>query len=162
MIKEVKGDLLLTECKTIAHCVAPFDHFESGLALSLRKQYPGMAKDFRHYCQVHHPKAGNIWSWGGVGGRQIVNLMAQEPAESIHSKGHPGKATLSNLDKSLKYLAEWCEQEQVDKIALPKLATGVGGLEWEEVNQVIHKRLGDLSTEVIVYSQYEPGEKAEE
>ena len=48
MIIEVSGDILLTKAKSIAHSVAPLDHFESGLALGLREKYPEMVKDFRH------------------------------------------------------------------------------------------------------------------
>ena len=162
MITEVKGDLLHTNCKAIAHCVAPFDHFDSGLALEIRKRHPSMVKDFRHYCQVHHPKPGSIWSWGGVGGVRIVNLMAQEPAEFKTAKGHPGKASLSDLDHCLKDLANWIEEEQIDSIAIPKLATGVGGLQWEDVYPLVQKRLADSPAKVVVYTQYVMDEKAEE
>ena len=40
MIKEVHGDILLTSAQAIAHGVAPNDHFDRGLALSLRENYP--------------------------------------------------------------------------------------------------------------------------
>lgn len=161
MIKEVTGDILLTECKTIAHSIAPMDHFDSGLALSLREMYPSMVKDFRHYCKVHNPKAGKIWAWGGVGGRQIVNLMAQEPAAS-QKGGNPGKASLSNLDHALKDLAKWIENENIDKLAIPKLATGVGGLDWADVKVSIDRHLGDLNIPVYVYTTFAKGVKAEE
>jgi O-acetyl-ADP-ribose deacetylase (regulator of RNase III) len=162
MIKEVKGDILLSDSKVIAHCVAPSDHFDSGLALHLREEYPSMVKDFRHYCHIHSPKTGSNWSWGGVGGKQIVNLMAQDPSDSKGGKGHPGKADISALDHCLKELAHWMDKENIDRIAIPKLATGVGGLEWEDVEPVIRKRLGDLDADIFVYTQYVKNEKASE
>ena len=61
MITEVQGDILLSKAAAIAHGVAPNDHFDSGLALSLRERWPAMVKDFRHYCQTSHPKSGEIW-----------------------------------------------------------------------------------------------------
>ncbi|MFZ5863473.1 MAG: hypothetical protein ACOYXR_11615 [Nitrospirota bacterium] len=45
----------------VAHGVAPNDSFASGLALALRTRWPGMYKDFRHYCQVSSPKTGALW-----------------------------------------------------------------------------------------------------
>ena len=78
MIHEVSGDILLTQAQAIAHGVAPNDHFDSGLALALREKWPAMAKDFRHYAHPSHPKPGEIWTWGGVGGARIFNLMTQE------------------------------------------------------------------------------------
>ena len=40
MIHEVAGDILLTKAQAVAHGVAPNDHFDSGLALALREQWP--------------------------------------------------------------------------------------------------------------------------
>ena len=37
MIREVEGDILLTDAEAIAHGVAPHDHFQNGLALALRE-----------------------------------------------------------------------------------------------------------------------------
>lgn len=161
MIKEVIGDILLSDTKVIAHCVAPNDHFDSGLAFGLRSNYPSMAKDFRHFCHLQNPKAGEIWSWGGVGGKQIVNLMAQEPADSRSSNSHPGKASISNLNNCLKKLADFVEEENINRIAIPRLATGVGGLDWTDVKESINKYLGDSKAEVIVYTTYVKDLKAE-
>ena len=46
MIHEVKGDILLSHAQVIAHAIAPHDRFEHGLALSLREQWPAMARDY--------------------------------------------------------------------------------------------------------------------
>jgi O-acetyl-ADP-ribose deacetylase (regulator of RNase III) len=48
MIKYVAGDILLSKSGMIAHGVAPNDDFGQGLALSMRKNWPSMYKDFRH------------------------------------------------------------------------------------------------------------------
>ncbi|MBK8053571.1 MAG: macro domain-containing protein [Saprospiraceae bacterium] len=162
MIKEVTGDILLSGSKTIAHCIAPMDHFDSGLALSLRENYPSMVKGFRNYCHTHHPKPGEIWVWAGVGGIRIINLMAQEPAPSENYKGHPGKASLSSLDKTLKELVKYIKKENCESLAIPKLATGVGGLDWKDVRQSIIKHLDGLEIPVFVYSNFVKGSKAEE
>lgn len=54
------------------------------------------------------------------------------------------------------------EAEGFTSIALPRLATGVGGLDWEEVWPVVEHRLGSLSIPVFVYSEYRPGQAAVE
>ncbi len=160
MIKEVTGDILLTETQAIAHGVAPNDHFDNGLALSLRKNYPAMAKDFRHYCRLEHPNPGKVWMWGGVGGVRIFNLLTQEPAKG--SKGHPGKATLHNVNNALKELAKMVTEENITSLALPRLATGVGGLDWEKVSPLIYERLSDLDIPIYLYTVYAKDVKAEE
>lgn len=153
MIKFVAGDILLSKAEVIAHGVAPNDDFGQGLALSLRKNWPAMYKDFRHYCQISHPKAGELWVWSGAGGMRIANLMTQEAAYGHGEK--PGKATLSNVRHCLKALHQFVEQEGITSLAISRLATGVGGLDWSEVKPVVEEYLGSLAaTTVTVYETY--------
>lgn len=159
MIAEVSGDVLLTKARSIAHSVAPMDHFESGLALGLREKYPEMVRKFRHEGHVSHMKPGEIFEWTGPNGEKIFSLLIQEPAPSVHSHGLPGKASLHNLDKCLKALAEKLEKEKIASLALPRLATGVGGLDWDEVRPHIYKYLDGLTTRVYLYSKFIKGER---
>jgi len=160
MIHEVEGDILLSKAEVIAHGVAPSDNFTSGLALHLREQWPAMVKDFRHYCHTAHPKPGELWTWGGTGGKRIVNLLTQEPAEE--RSGRPGKASLENVNHSLRALRELIKTEKYRHVALPKLATGVGGLDWMDVLPLIRKHLADSGATVYVYSVYHKGVAANE
>lgn len=157
MITKVHGDILLSRAQAIAHGVAPHDHFNQGLALALRERFPAMAKDFRHYCHQDNPKPGQAWLWAGPE-KIIINLMTQEPAPD--NNVHPGSASTKNVNHALKELRTLIEKEAIGSIALPKLATGVGGLAWDEVEPLIIKHLGDLDISVILYETYEKGKKA--
>lgn len=160
MIKEVKGDILLTDAQAIAHGVAPNDHFDSGLALSLRKNYPAMAKDFRHYCRLENPPSGEVWMWGTVDKFRIFNLLTQEPATTM--KGHPGPATLQHVNHCLKNLVKAVKEEDIASLALPKLATGYGKLEWEDVFPLINEHFKPLDIPVYIYSTYVKDQKGDE
>lgn len=160
MLYEVQGDILLSEAQAIAHGVAPNDHFDSGLALALREKWPAMAKDFRHFAHQTHPKPGDVWMWGGVGGVRIFNLMTQE-GEITHGS-RPGKATLANVHHALKKLRHQIEKEDIKSLALPALATGVGGLRWSDVKPLVAEALGDLPIPVYVYTVYHPGQVGNE
>ena len=160
MIHEVSGDILLSNAQAIAHGVAPNDHFDSGLALALREKWPSMAKDFRHFAHQSHPKSGEIWMWGGTGGARIFNLMTQEGDHNHGSR--PGKASLANVNHCLRRLRHQIESEKITSVALPALATGVGGLAWADVKPLIEQHLGDLSIPVYVYTTYHAGVKAVE
>jgi O-acetyl-ADP-ribose deacetylase (regulator of RNase III) len=154
MIKEVSGDILETSAEAIAHGIAPFDHFNQGLALSLREEWPAMVRDFRHFCHLQNPKPGSAWIWSGPGGRRIINLLTQEASEGEKHSGHPGKASISHLRHSLKVLSEIIREEKIKSVALPKIATGVGGLDWEEVKPVIHEFLENCGADIILYVDY--------
>ncbi len=160
MIHYVTGDILLSKAYAIAHGVAPNDPFSSGLALSLREQWPAMYKDFRHFCQTTHPKTGSAWVWGGAEGVRIINLFTQEAAPDHASK--PGKATVEHVNHALRELRRLMDIEKFQSLALPRLATGVGGLDWNEVKPLIDKHLADLSVPIHVYVTYQKGVAAHE
>lgn len=158
MIHDVSGDILLTSAQAIAHGVAPDDDFKNGLAFALRERWPSMARDFRHHCFTSHPKPGEVWMWGGPGGVRIVNLMTQEPPD--HHRGHPGKAHLEHVNHCLRNLHKLVLAEGLTSLAIPRLATGVGGLDWAEVRPLIEHHLADLKIPIYVYGEYRKGEKA--
>lgn len=160
MIHFLSGDILLSQSRAIAHGVAPGDHFDSGLALALRERWPAMVKDFRHHCQQSHPKPGTLWTWTGANGVRIVNLLTQEAAPAHHAR--PGKASLVHVNHALRELGQLVESEKLASLALPRLATGVGGLDWSEVRPLIEKHLGGFQIPICVYESYKPGVAAPE
>lgn len=160
MIHEVAGDILLSKAHAIAHGVAPNDPMNQGLALSLRERYPAMHKDFHHWCSIQHPQSGEIWAWAGAGGARIISLLTQEGGYG-HG-GRPGRASVKHVSDSLRALAKLVAQEGIESIALPRLATGVGGLDWSEVKPVIESRLEGLGIPVYVYTTFHAGVAAKE
>lgn len=160
MIKYVSGDILLSSANAIAHGVAPNDSFNQGLAHSLREMQPAMYKDFRHYCHVQHPKTGGLWVWGGAEGPRIVALFTQEGGYEHGAR--PGKASATNLNHALKALVQTVHSEGWTSIALPRLATGVGAMDWAQVRPILESHLSDLGVPVYVYETFHAGAKADE
>ena len=160
MIHELEGDILLSNAQVLAHGVAANDPMNQGLALAIHEKYPLMHKDFHHWCHQHNPKPGKAWMWGAAGGVRIVNLITQEGG-SAHGS-HPGKASLSHVSHCLKALRKMIEKENFTSVALPRLATGVGGLSWDDVRPLIDQYLGDISIPILVYSTYRDGHAASE
>lgn len=159
MIHDITGDILLTKAEAIAHGVAPNDHFDHGLALALRDKWPTLAKDFRHYSHKCHPKPGELWMWGTAGVR-IFCLMTQE---GTHAHGvKSGHATTANVNHALRQLRHQLESEKTKSLAIPKLATGIGGLDWNDVLPLIRTHLGDLSIPIYIYTHYQEGVQAAE
>lgn len=165
VIREIEGDILLSRAQVIAHGIAPHDHFDTGLALALRERWPSMVRDYRHATHDKPLAPGQIWAWSGVDAdgstRRIVNLLTQD---MLHggAAARPGKATLENVGRALKALARYVRDEKVRSLALPRLATGVGGLAWSDVKPLVQQHLGDLGVPVLVYEVYRAGVQADE
>lgn len=134
MIYEVEGDILHTGAGAIAHGVAANDPMNQGLAAALHKMYPAMHKDFHHWCSQQHPKLGS----------------------------KPRQASVSSVNHALRALRKIIADEELASIALPRLATGVGGLDWAEVQPLIRQQLADSDADIYVYQTYVPGQKAAE
>ncbi len=160
MIHEVAGDILLTRAQAIVHGVAANDPMDQGLAKILHKQYPAMHKDYHHWCHINHPKPGEAWIWYGANGACIVNLITQEGGYR-HGQS-PGRATTNHVNHCLRALKKLIAKENLASIAIPQLATGVGGLEWEAVSPLITNQLGELDIPIFAYTQYVPGQQAQE
>jgi O-acetyl-ADP-ribose deacetylase (regulator of RNase III) len=160
VLHQVTGDILLSRAAVIAHGVGPHDNFGQGLALSLREQWPALYQEFRHYCKTRNPDAGGLWSWKGADGGHIVNLFTQEPPTAAGA--HPGRASVKHVGHALKALHRLVEKENIRSLALPRLATGVGGLDWSVVEPLLEQHLGSLEIPVIVYTTFVKGRTAKE
>lgn len=164
MIHQLEGDLLLSNAELLAHGVGPNDDWHSGLSLALRERFPSLYKDFRHHCHQSTPKPGTLWLWQGVGpnGRhmRIASLFTQEAAS--HQGGHPGRARTEYVNHALHELKKLIEKERFGSVALPRLATGVGALDWLHVQPLIQAQLGSLKVPVCVYTKYVANRAAKE
>lgn len=159
MIYEVTGDILMTKAQAIAHGVSPNDHFDQGLALALREKWPMMSTDFRHHANQSHPKPGQVWAWGGFNTR-IYCLLTQEG--ELNHGARPGRATTANVNHCLHELHQLLTKDEVTSLAMPRLATGKGGLDWDEVLPLIKHHLGALQIPIFIYTRYESGVPAVE
>lgn len=160
MIYEVKGDILLSHAQVIAHGVAPNDQFDRGFALSLREQWPAMVKDFHHFCHVMQPKSGEVWIWSGGMSKHIVNLLTQEGARSQGIRS--GHARIEYVNHALQELRYLLENEEFTSLALPRLATGAGDLDWRVVRPLVERHLGELAMPIYIYTHYQKGVQAAE
>jgi O-acetyl-ADP-ribose deacetylase (regulator of RNase III) len=158
MIQYVTGDILLSDATALAHGVGPGDDFNQGLALALRERWPAMYKDFRHWSRQYSPKPGEAWIWSGPVGPRLIALLTHGPTDRHQHQ----PATVENVNHALKALRRILDEEGIASVALPRLATGVGGLEWDEVRPLVEHHLGGGDTAVVVYETFRPGIKADE
>ncbi len=96
--------------------------------------------------------------WSGTGGVHILNLLTQE--EALGQQTKPGKASTENVNHALRASRHLIEKEGFRSVALPRLATGVGGLDWNSVMPLIQNHLGDLAIPVYIYTQFIKGKQA--
>lgn len=160
MIYEVAGDILLTGAQALAHGVAPDDPFTCGLAQAIRRRWPALYSAFLAYRRGHEPAPGELWAWTSGDGHTIINLFTQDPSPPRGKR--PGRSSLRYLALCLGGLREYAEAEELRSLALPRIATGAGGLDWELARPVLDEQLGPLGIPVILYDVYRPELRANE
>ena len=66
------------------------------------------------------------------------------------------------VNRALRELANLVRKDGIKSVALPRLATGVGGLDWADVKPLIQQHMADLGVPVLVYEVYRKDQKADE
>ena len=161
MIYYVKGDILLSKAQAIVQGVGINDPMDEGLALELRNRYPQLQKDFNLWCYQHDTKPGEAWMWVSHDTVRFINLITHESVQ-IDSNHHYYKATLNNIRHALGELAKIVRHKKLTSIALPKLGTGSGDLDWDDILPLIEYYTNELDTAVYIYVEFLPGEAAHE
>jgi len=149
MIYEVEGDIMMTRASVIVQGVAVNDPMTQGLARRLQERYPMMRDAFQQWCEEINPEPGAVWMWGGAGKQCIVNLVthpATDPA--LKRRGRPTKIAVHRAFRALNKLVL---NERLPSLALPKIGSGYGGIDWLEVRGILHSQLGDLLIPLFVY-----------
>ncbi len=149
MIYEVEGDILMTRAAVIAQGVAVSDPMTKGLARKLQEKYPSMRDEFEQWCEETKPEPGDIWLWGGNGKLQIVNLITGEAADP--ALGRPGRPSKIAVHKAFRALNKLVVQARLSSVAMPKIGSGPGGIDWLEVRGILHSQLGELLIPLFVY-----------
>jgi len=160
MIHKVEGDILLSKADALVLGVGINDPMDKGLALAFRNQYPLLVKDLNRWCHQHNTKPGEAWLWHGPDKVRIINLIICE--NSQFSDHHYDKATLINIKLALAALVKLITVEKLVSIALPRLGTGFGDLEWDDVWPLIDENLGGLDIPVYLYVEGRTGLAANE
>jgi O-acetyl-ADP-ribose deacetylase (regulator of RNase III) len=162
VIREVSGDLLLSKADVIVHCVAPSDEFQTGLAQSMREEFPEMFTAFQAYCKALHPMPGDAWTWSGQGKNGPVKIVCLFTQQQALGKGQkPGLATVESVGTALKNLRNALKKVKAKSVALPKLATGAGGLNWTDVKPIVEKQLAEVTIPVDLYTTFTKGAAAD-
>jgi O-acetyl-ADP-ribose deacetylase (regulator of RNase III) len=121
---------------------------------------PAFYKDFNYFCKTESPKEGDVWAWMGRGTPVIFSLFTQSKAS--RKGGHPPKATKENLSYALKNLFNELDLLNIPSIAVNRISTAVGELDWNEVKGMIEQDLSQFEGQVFLYSNYKPKMMASE
>ncbi|KAH8295780.1 hypothetical protein KR018_008763, partial [Drosophila ironensis] len=133
-ISEVDGDLFSApKTHSLAHCVGADLAMGAGIAVKFKQVY-GKVDELR----AQKASSGEVAVLKDED-RYIYYLVTKPQSW--------GKPTYESLQASLEQMREHMRQNNINKLAIPKIGCGIDGLEWGKVNSVLEYVFGNEQLE---------------
>lgn len=147
MIKVVQNNLFNTEAEAIINTVNCVGVMGKGLALEFKKQYFGNYIAYKRACDAGQVKIGKMFVYkteSFFDPKYIINFPTKD-----HWK-NPSK--MEYIREGLDDLIEVIKTNNIKSIAIPPLGCGLGGLNWDEVKEMIIVKMQNLKydTDIII------------
>ena len=154
MLSFITGDILQSTEAYIAQGVAMGNQegLGTGLAFKISERWPDVQIAFKRYVRSHKFKGGDLWIYKPSEKRPGFFYLATQP-DMYH-------ATLPFVRRSLKKLTRYTSDNTIQSVALPKIASGLGKLSWEEeIRPLFVQLLTPGDCRFVVYERYTHEEK---
>jgi len=117
-----------------------------GIAVNFKEKFPKMYTEYRRLCIEKKFNLGEVYVYN-YGKGFVFNLATQISWRT--------KAELKAIEQCLETMLSFASSNNIQKIALPKIGAGLGGLDWEYVKMVIEKTSQKYSeTELFIVENY--------
>lgn len=125
---EMTGNLFTTSAPAIGHGVNVMGRMGAGIAVQFRTLFPEMYRQYRALCAQFLLKPGEAFVY------EAENFVVY----NIASQDMPGKhASLEWLEDGLRAVVSDAEDRGLDRVALPQIGCGIGGLDVRDVVPLI-------------------------
>ena len=101
-----------------------------GIALQFKNKYPKMYSEYRALCKDGLFNPGDVFDYN-YGNGHIYNLGTQVSWRT--------KARLEHIENLVGRMLELATSENVTRIALPAIGAGLGGLNWNDVKEILNR-----------------------
>ena len=125
---EKHGDMFTSDAPALGHGVNCVGVMGAGVAKQFREKYPHNFINYRGACQTKVLKPGMVHV-NKENGKFILNMATQNM---------PGAdATYPRVFEAALNAAQGAVAKGIDRVAIPEIASDIGGLKWEYVAVVL-------------------------
>ncbi len=142
-----QGDLLSSQVEAIVNTVNTVGVMGKGIALQFKKAFPEMFKSYQRACKAKEVQPGRMFIY------ERSDMFGPQYIINFPTKRHwRNPSRIEDIRDGLKSLADDILRLGIKSIAIPPLGCGHGGLNWNDVYQMIQETLGKLeNVKIIVY-----------
>lgn len=148
MFETKSGNILKSDVEAIVNTVNCVGIMGKGIALQFKYAYPENYKSYKKACDNKQVKLGkmHIFDTGKfINPRYIINFPTKN-----HWKG---KSKIEEIRRGLFDLKNIIVKYNIRSIAIPPLGCGNGGLDWNNVKNIILESLNNLSNvKILLYA----------
>jgi len=142
----VKGDLFNTpEVRAYAHGCNCAGAMDAGVSVAFKKRWPRMFEEYRLRCADGRFHLGDVFVWT-EGDETVYSLAIQE-----HWKQ---KSKLPAFTKALRKMVELAAHAGIERIGLPRIGAGLGGLDWPRVKKVLTEVGAETPVTLVAFEQF--------
>lgn len=140
------GDILTSKAEVIVIPVNCVGVMGAGLAKAAKAKWPDVAGIYKDVCKDEALSPGEVYP--------IVQWQKPKAWLAATKDHWKNPSRIEWIDLCLADLARSFRlvYPPVSSIALPRLGCGCGGLNWADVEPLVHKHLGGLDCNVEVWS----------
>ncbi len=157
MIEFKNGNILKDQAEAIVNTVNCVGVMGRGIALQFKNAYPDNFKAYAAACKKKEVQPGRMFVFDThqfTHPRYIINFPTKR-----HWRGN---SRIEDIASGLNDLVDVIREYKIRSIAIPPLGSGLGGLEWLKVKQLIEEALQPLiDVQISVYEPLGPPEIGE-
>lgn len=140
MITYQTGNILHDQADAIINTVNTVGVMGKGLALQFKKAFPDNFKQYKKACDDHSLATGNVLSVS------LNSISAPFYVINFPTKAHwKEKSKLEYIEQGLESLKAEVQRLGLKSVAIPALGSGLGGLPWQQVEQLIQRSLSTVT-----------------
>ena len=148
-IQFLDGDIFSTKgLNAYAHGCNCAGAMGKGIAVSFKERWQKMYLEYRNQCLEGEFKVGDVFVWE-EDGNIVFNLGTQKTWRT--------KATLEAIRSSVLEMLQIAERKSIKAIAMPRVGAGLGGLNWDEVKNILEELASSSSVDLIVCENFKQG-----
>ena len=136
MLKYYDGTVFNTSAKTIVNTVNCVGVMGAGLALEFKLRYPKMYKDYKEKCDKNLVRIGRPYIYKHSNELWILNFPTK--------KHWRNESKIKWIESGLKYFKQNNKKVNIESVAFPKLGCNNGGLNWDDVLNLMKKYLSNF------------------
>lgn len=140
-----KGNIFSSDKQTIVNTINCVGVMGKGVALGFRLRYPEMYEKYKEFCKNKQITIGKLWLYKRP--QEYSKWVLNFPTK-FHWK-YPSK--MEYLEAGLQKFVETYQEKGITSIAFPLLGTHNGGLDKNDVLNIMHFYLDKCSIPIEIY-----------